>query len=567
MTIRETIKKYPAGLIGRAYILAEKAHSKQKRNTGEPYFNHALAAAEILNQWKLDEATVAAGLLHDTVEDAAVTLETIKKEFGEDVAFLVNGVTKLSHIKYRGAEAKVENLRKMILALSQDLRVIFIKLADRLHNMRTLGAVSREKQKRIALETDEIYAPIAYRLGMQNLSGELHDLAFPYLFQKEYEWLKKTVPDAYEARLKYLKKFKGVIAGIFHENGLEPSVIDLRAKRYASLYRKLQRYNMDLEKIYDLVAVRIITKTVAECYAVLGIIHKYWPPLPGRIKDYVALPKSNNYRSLHTTVIGPEGKFIEFQIRTKEMHEENENGIAAHWMYEQSKNLPGNATDTFKKMAKEITWVQQLRNWLSWNGTVQKNPEEFLKSMKIDFFKDRIFVITPKGDVFDLPAGATPVDLAYQIHSDIGNTCVGAKVNSEFVAMDHKIQSGDLVEIITQKGKRPSEDWLGFVATSTARDHIRASIKEKDSLRGTKRIPTKTELRIVMIDRVGLLKDITSVIARSHVNILNIHTSNSTSRFHIGKIQCTTTDKQKIEKLVLKLKRIKEIKEISYQIL
>ncbi len=567
MGIKETIKKYPTGLIGRAYALAERAHAKQKRNTGEPYFSHALAAAEILNQWKLDEATIAAGLLHDVVEDTAITLETIKKEFGEDVAFLVNGVTKLSHIKYRGAEEKVENLRKMILALSQDLRVIFIKLADRLHNMRTLGAIPREKQKRIALETDEIYAPIAYRLGMQNLSGELHDLAFPYLFPKEYEWLKKTVPDAYEARLKYLKKFKGVTAGIFHENGLEPSTIDLRAKRYASLYRKLQRYNMDLEKIYDLVAVRIITKTVAECYAVLGIIHKYWPPLPGRIKDYIALPKSNNYRSLHTTVIGPEGKFIEFQIRTKEMHEENENGIAAHWMYEQSKNRPGNATDAFKKMAKEITWVQQLRNWLSWSGTAQKNPEEFLKSMKIDFFKDRIFAITPKGDVIDLPAGATPVDFAYQIHSDIGNACVGAKVNGEFIAMDHKIQSGDLVEIITQKGKRPSEDWLGFVTTSTARDHIRAAIKEKDALRETKRIPTKTELRIVMTDRVGLLKDITSVIARSHVNILNIHTSNSSSRFHIGKIQCTTTDKQKIEKLILKLKKIKEIKEISYQIL
>src|SRR3989344_9502326 len=262
MTIRETIKKYPAGLIGRAYILAEKAHSKQKRNPGVPYFNHALAAAEILNQWELDEATVAAGLLHDTVEDAAVTLETIKKEFGEDVAFLVNGVTKLSHIKYRGAEAKVENLRKMILALSQDLRVIFIKLADRLHNMRTLAALPPQKQKRIALETDEIYAPIAYRLGMQNLSGELHDLAFPYLHPGEFRWLKEHIREEYAEREKYLSRLKPVLEQALAKVSIKPQSIDFRAKRHSSLYHKLRRYEMDISKIYDLVAMRVIVADI-----------------------------------------------------------------------------------------------------------------------------------------------------------------------------------------------------------------------------------------------------------------------------------------------------------------
>ncbi len=566
MTVKETARKYPDGLIGRAYRLAEKAHAGQKRNTGEPYFIHVLATAENLSLWKLDEATIAAGLLHDTVEDTAVTLEDIKNKFGGDIAFLVNGVTKLGHIKYRGAEAKVENLRKMILALSQDLRVIFIKLADRLHNMQTLGALPPVKQKRIALETDEIYAPIAYRLGMQNLSGELHDLAFPYLYPKENIWLKNVLHDEYRTRLKYLETVKGAVEKIFKEHRLEPIVIDLRAKRYSSLYHKLLRHNMDIGKIYDLIAVRIIVKNIEECYAILGILHKYWPPLPGRIKDYIALPKANNYRSLHTTVIGPEGKFIEFQIRTKEMHDEDENGIAAHWIYEQKKK-GRDGKETAQKLTQEITWVQQLRGWLGKYGDGSAKPEELLRAMKIDFFKDRIFVITPQGDVIDLPSGSTPIDFAYQIHSQIGTTCVGAKVNGTFVPLDHELASGDLVEIITQKNKRPSEDWLKFVKTSTARDHIKASLSEKSSMVTSKKTPTKTELRIVVKDRVGLLKDITAVIARSHINIVSLHTQNPGSQFPTDKIQCATTDKQKIERLILKLKRIKEIKEISYQVL
>ncbi len=360
MSVKEFAKKNPESLIGRAYAFAEKAHTGQKRKSGEPYFNHALATAEILQSWHMDEATVAAGLLHDTVEDTGVPLETIKKEFGEEVAFLVDGVTKLGHIKYRdnaalaekgrgktGAltaaalateQSKAENLRKMILALSQDLRVVFIKLADRLHNMQTLAALPPAKQKRVALETDEIYASLAYRLGMHNVSGELQDLAFPYLHPREYEWLLRAAKERFAERSKYLEKIKPQVKKLLKEHDIKPLDIEIRAKRYSSLYKKLLKRDMDIDRVHDLVAMRVIVETLPECYAALGVIHEAWPPLPRRIKDYIAMPKPNAYRSLHTTVIGPDGKRVEFQIRTKEMHDENEYGVAAHWIYKENKD-------------------------------------------------------------------------------------------------------------------------------------------------------------------------------------------------------------------------------------
>jgi len=570
MTVKEIVKNNPAGLIAKAYCFAEKAHVKQKRGSGEPYINHPLATAETLNQWHLDETTIAAGLLHDTVEDTGITIDDVRREFGDDIAFLVDGVTKLGLIKYRDAQGKIENLRKMILALSRDLRVVFIKLADRLHNMKTLAALPPVKQKRIALETDEIYAAIAYRLGMQNLSGELRDLAFPYVHPRESEWLHKTVEEKYEERLRYLEKIKPAVETILKENNLAPVVINFRAKRYSSLYRKLLQRGMEIEKIYDLVAMRIIVNTVSECYAVLGVIHHAWPPLPGRIKDYIAMPKPNGYRSLHTTVIGPEEKIVEFQIRTKEMHEEDENGIAAHWLYQQYK---GGEKIPQKHLSEELKWVEQLKNWFSAtlaNRGEEKhaeNPEEFLQAMKIDFFKRRIFVITPRGDVIDLPADATPVDFAYQIHSDIGDSCVGAKVNNLLVPLDTELRSGDLVEILTQRNKKPSEDWLKFVKTAIARDHIKAALRGGHKFAREARAPSKTELKIVVDNRVGLIKDISSVIARSHMNILNINSQNPAgSRFPSVKIEITTTDRQKTEKVILKLKQVKGVKEISHKL-
>ena len=478
MALKELVKKDPLGLVARAYAFAELAHGPQKRRSGEPYFNHAKATAETLAEWKMDDATVAAGLLHDTVEDTGAPLETVRKDFGEDVAFLVDGVTKLGHLKYRGAKEKAENLRKMVLALSQDLRVIFIKLADRLHNMRTLAALPPEKQKRVALETDEIYASLAYRLGMHHLSGELQDLAFPYLHPDEYRWLLAETRERYGERLDYLKKVKPLLARALAARGIHPVAIDIRAKRYASLYKKLLRRGMDIEKVHDLAAMRVIVNSVAGCYAALGAVHEAWPPVPGRIKDYIAVPKPNGYRSLHTTVLGPGHKTVEIQIKTQEMAEENEHGVAAHWLYDRRRSGEPVAYRG-RRLAKELAWVQQLAAWQEKFAEREEHPEEFLEAMKKNFFADRIFAVTPRGDAIDLPLGATPIDFAYHIHTDVGNSAVGAKVNGAIATLDHKLKSGDVVEILVQKGKKPSDGWLRFVATSIARDHIKAALKKK----------------------------------------------------------------------------------------
>ena len=562
--LKQIVKQNPASLVARAYAFAEKAHTNQKRRTGEPYFNHPFATAETLNEWQLDDATIAAGLLHDTVEDTGVPAETIAHEFGGEVAFLVDGVTKLGRIKYRGAENKAENLRKMILAISQDLRVVLIKLADRLHNMQTLQALPPAKQKRVALETDEIYAPLAYRLGMHNVSGELEDLAFPYLHPQEYRWLLATTKEQYKERLAYLEKMKPRVKKLLEEHNVAPVDIEIRAKRYASLYKKLLRRDMDMEKIHDLVAMRVIVRTIPECYAVLGVIHEAWPPVPRRIKDYVAMPKPNGYRSLHTTVIGPEDKTIEFQIRTQEMHDENEYGVAAHWLYDEKRRgerLSG------KKMAEEITWVQQLKDWQERFFGKDHDSEDLIRAMKIDFFRDRIFAVTPRGDVMDLPHGATPVDFAYHIHSMVGDSCAGAKVNGALVPLDHPLRSGDVVEIIIQKGKKPSEDWLRFAVTGIARDHIKLALRGKNAFAESAKAPTHTELKITVAVRTGLIKDISTTIAREHFTISNFHTDNlKGGRFQFYRIEISTTDKAKIEKLVVKLKRIKEIREISYKL-
>ncbi len=464
-------------VISHAFTFAQKAHEGQKRKTGEPYFSHLYQTALKTAEWGMDTPTVAASLLHDVVENTSVSTEDILKEFGKEIAFLVEGVTKLGHFKYRSPdEEQADNLRKMILATSEDLRVVIIKLADRLHNMETLGALPPQKQKRIALETYEIYAPLAYRLGMQRLAGELEDLAFPYLYPKEYEWLIQISKGRYEDRIKYLKKIQPQAKQVLERAGITPIAIEFRAKRYSSLYKKLLRYDMNIEQVYDLVAMRIVVRTTEECYSALGAIHQLWPPMPGRFKDYIALPKPNGYRSLHTTVIATGNKPVEIQIRTQEMHEESENGIAAHWAYEENKKkksyLRRKAVIADKK---EVSWVKQLRSWQE-DFT---DPNEFLNALKVDFFRDRIFAITPKGEVIDLPQGATPVDFAYRIHSEVGDQCVGAKVNSKIVPLSHELRSGDMVEILVQKNKRPSESWLEFVKTEAAKKRVRDALRAK----------------------------------------------------------------------------------------
>lgn len=556
----------------KAFSTAQKAHEPQKRSSGEPYFNHVFQTALTLAEWGLDTTTISAGLLHDTVEDTSYKLSQLEQDFNKEVAFLVNGVTKLGHLKYRSSpqtekermEHAAENLRKMILAISEDLRVVFIKLADRLHNMKTLGAVPPQKQKRIALETLEIYAPLAYRLGMQGLSGELEDLTFMHLHPEEYKWMTEHVKEQYEERVQYLEAVEILLREALKKAGITPVKIDYRAKRISSLYKKLLRANMSLEQIYDLVALRVIVNTIEECYTALGIVHQMWPPLPGRIKDYIALPKPNGYKSLHTTVFCEDKKITEIQIRTLQMHEEAENGIAAHWAYSQAKTskdfIEGNKNVTASQT--DITWVQQLRNW-------QKDftdPEEFMQSLKIDFFKHRVFAITPKGEVVDLPVGSTPVDFAYQIHSQVGDHCVGAKVNDKMVPLDYQIQSGDLVDILVQKNKKPSESWLKFAKTASAKQHIRSVIKKETSVLRKGR---QLELRITASDRVGLIKDISSVISRARINILNLsHISPpQKTAFPIIKILCDVDSKEKTEKLILKLKSVDGIKEIHQQML
>lgn len=560
------ISKLKSDLIQKAYAFAEKAHAGQKRKSGEPYFNHCLKTAEELARWKLDETTIAAGFLHDVIENTNHTAEDIEQEFGPDIKRLVEGVTKLGTVKYRGVENQVENLRKLILAMAEDIRVILIKLADRLHNMKTLNALPPTKQKRIALETMEIYAPLAYRLGMQKLSGELEDLSFPYVYPTEYRWLLSNIKGRYEKREAFLMKIRPVVLKALKENGIEPIVLDFRAKRYTSLYKKLLRYEMDVDKIHDLVAFRIIVKTIEDCYAALGVIHNLWPPVPGRIKDYIAMPKPNGYRSIHTTIICTEGKFVEFQIRTEQIHQEVENGIAAHWAYVEAKGTK-NYSRRLATLAtnKEIAWVEQLRAW-------QKqftDPNEFIDSLKIDFLKDRIFAITPKGEVIDLPQGATPVDFAYHVHTDVGNECIGAKVNGKIVPLDYELHSSDIIEILTQKNKKPSSSWLEFVKTATARGHIREVLK-RSGLRGSSassKRKKQVELKITAAHQFGLMKKISSMLARSHVNVLGIDSTASRRQghFYLIKIRCDTDDKSKVLKIILKLKALKEIKEIDYR--
>lgn len=551
----------PDSVVHKAYEFAKHSHEHMKRDSGEPYINHCVAVAKTVHEWHLDEISIAAAFLHDVVEDTGITIKDISKKFGEEISYIVDGLTKLKHFKYASQNPNAENLRKLILSFSQDLRVILVKLADRQHNMKTLQYKTLEKQKSIAWETMEIYAPIAYRLGMQKLSGELEDYAFPYLFKEEYEWLMKSVNERFEERAKYAEKLKPVMRGLLEKSGIRPISIDSRAKRYYSLYRKLMRYDMDLEKIYDLVAFRIIVKTVEECYATLGIIHKHWAPLPGQFDDYIARPKPNGYRSLHTTVFCMDNKITEIQIKTQEMHEENEFGIAAHWAYEQIKSSKEHfAKWKGVKSRRELLWVEQLRNWQK-KFTTQK---DFIDTLKVDFFKERIFVITPMNDVIDLPSGATTIDFAYQIHSEIGNQCVGAKVNGKIVPLDYELRSGDIVEILTQHGKKPSEGWLRFVKTSMAKKYIKSALQEKEIQQKTDR--QLLEFKIINSDRPGYIKEVAAVFAELKINILYMH-SQTDSRYAISTVhvRCPVITKNRLDKVLVRLKKIQETKEVSFR--
>ncbi|NLL19885.1 MAG: bifunctional (p)ppGpp synthetase/guanosine-3',5'-bis(diphosphate) 3'-pyrophosphohydrolase [Clostridia bacterium] len=469
----EQVKQYdPKGnfdLIRLGYSYASKAHQGQKRKSGEDYIIHPLGVARILAELQLDVITITAGLLHDVVEDTEIELAEIKRVFGEEVALLVDGVTKLSRIEFKSKEEQqVENLRKMFLAMAKDIRVILIKLADRLHNMRTLKYQPPEKQKEIAEETVEIFAPLAHRLGIFKLKWELEDLALRYLEEEQYYQLVQTINMKRQEREDYINEVIGILQKHLEEMGIEAD-IQGRPKHFYSIYNKMTKQGKSINEIYDLIAVRVIVATVKDCYGVLGVIHSLWKPIPGRFKDYIAMPKPNMYQSLHTTVIGPKGEPFEIQIRTWEMHRTSEYGIAAHWRYKEGSPLAD------REFEDKLSWLRQL---LEWQRDL-RDAREFMDSLKIDLFSDRVYVFTPKGDVMELSAGSVPIDFAYRVHTDVGHRCVGAKVNGRIVPLDYKLNTGDIVEILTSKTGTPSRDWLNIVKTSQAKNRIRHWFKKE----------------------------------------------------------------------------------------
>lgn len=554
--------------IKRAYEYAERAHHGQKRKSGEPYIVHPLATACRLAQMKLDAQTVAAALLHDVCEDTKYSIADIRKEFGDTVAFLVEGVTKLDKLRYRGTERSAESLRKMFLAIAEDIRIVLIKLVDRLHNMETLQYLPQEKQKRIALETLDIFAPLAHRLGIGELKGQLEDLAFTYVHPREYEWLMKTLSDHFGKRKEYVERLKPVIAQELTSEHIRFFDIHARAKHHYSLYKKLLKYDLDINKVYDVLALRIIVESVEGCYATLGVIHKLWRPVPGLVKDYIALPKPNGYRSLHTTVFGPEGRTLEVQIRTQDMHDEAENGIAAHWAYTERKGTPAyvKRIPSFADK-RELAWIQQLREWQK--DFDKDHPEEFLEALKIDFFKNRIFVLTPKGDVIDLPEGATPVDFAYAVHTGIGHTTVGARVNGKLVSLDYQLKNREVVEILTQKNKRPSQDWLKFVKGPSARKKIGAYLRKshETTLFERHKGDMTVEFSITARDRVGLARDMANIFARLKINIRSM-TTGEKHRIHAAvTIQASIKNRTDLEKIMVRLKEVKGVEELTYKLL
>lgn len=483
--IRDPLSPQDRALIERAYALAEQAHCHQTRASGEPYLYHCLAVAGILAELRLDPPVIAAGLLHDVVEDTEVTLEDIRREFGEEIARLVDGVTKLKYIDRLRAqpedgearrtgreEQSAENIRKIFFAMVEDPRVVLIKLADRLHNMRTLGALPPEKQKRIARETLEIYAPLANRLGIWQLKWELEDLAFRYLEPEKYREIARAIDERRAERERHIQQIVERIKARLAEEGIQAEVTG-RAKHIYSIYRKMVRKGVPFDQVYDVRAVRIIVNTIPECYQVLGIIHSMWRPIPKEFDDYIANPKDNSYRSLHTAVMLEDGKTLEVQIRTWEMHWEAEYGIAAHWIYKEQVAKRDLAFE------KKVAW---LRSLLEWRNEVT-SAREFVESLKTDVFEDRIYVFTPKGDPIDLPRGSTPIDFAYHIHTELGHRCRGARVNGKWVPLNYVLQMGDQVEIIPAKQGGPSRDWLdpakGYVKTSRARQKIRQWFKQQ----------------------------------------------------------------------------------------
>lgn len=455
--------------IRKAYVFAAALHAGQTRLSGEPYLSHPLAVADTLARLRLDDASIIAGLLHDTVEDTHTTIEQVDEEFGEEVADIVDGVTKISLITFDSKEEQqAENIRKMILAMSEDIRVLIVKLADRLHNMRTLNFQKPEKRVRIAQETMDIYAPLANRLGLHRIKLELEDLSFKYIRPDAYAQIDDWIEKHRAADTAYIAEVIEQLQKMVDENGIEGRIKG-RIKHYYSIYRKMQSQGVDLDEMHDIIAFRVIVRENKDCYAVLGLVHAQWRPVPGRFKDYISMPKANGYQSLHTTVVGPRGERMEIQIRTADMDRLAENGLASHWLYKEGGRVKS-------KDIRQFSWLREMLDWQK----VENDSKEFLRNLRFDLFKDEIYVFTPQGEVKELPEEATPVDFAYQVHTKIGDHCAGAKVNSRLVPLSTALKSGDYVEIITDAGRHPSRDWLKFVKTAKARSRIQHYIRTEE---------------------------------------------------------------------------------------
>jgi GTP pyrophosphokinase len=459
-------------LIQKAYVYSASGHSGQVRLSGEPYLSHPLEVAHYLTEMKLDAATIASGLLHDTIEDSGVKVAELREHFGSEVAEIVDGVTKIGQVTFNSQEeAQAENIRKMILAMAKDIRVILVKLADRLHNMRTLEHQNVIKQRLISQETLEIYSPLAHRLGLYRIKVELDDLSLRFLKPDVYSQIENGIRHHRTLGDDYIQQVISKLQKIMDQNKIEGRISG-RQKHIYSIFDKMQKQNLSLDQVYDLIAFRVILKSVRDCYAMLGLIHSTWKPVPGRFKDYISVPKGNLYQSLHTTVIGPEGEQIEIQIRTEEMHQIAEYGVAAHWKYKDGSSFAPKDEERFRWLRHILDWEHDL-----------KDPREFMASLKIDLFQDEVYVFTPKGEVMALPMGATPVDFAYLIHTEVGHQCSGAKVNGKLVPLDTQLKNGDSVEIITSVNHKPSRDWLKFVKTAKARTRIKHWIRTEERAR------------------------------------------------------------------------------------
>jgi GTP diphosphokinase / guanosine-3',5'-bis(diphosphate) 3'-diphosphatase len=480
---RQNVSREQLDLVSRAWEFAQLAHAGQMRDSGEPFVNHPLSTAIYLSEWKMDVASIVAGLLHDAIDWGGATQGDILKEFGEEISFLVDGVSRVSKAKVRGKDDEifVENLRKMILAMARDLRVVVIRMAERMDNLQTLSALPQDRQIRFAKETIEIFAPLAERLGMGEVKGKLEDLAFPFVEPSDYERVLKESKPYYQKTESHIKKIRHTLLRRLSDEGIHAEV-NARKKHFYSLYKKLHRPEIkwDFERIHDIVALRIIVENVTDCYTTLGVVHHSYKPVPNiGVSDFVAQPKPNGYQSIHTKVFGPDGRIIEIQIRTFDMHEQAEHGASAHWAYGEAKSR--GVSDEILEGGKisvntdKLHWVKQLANWQE----EISDSEEFLRAVKFDALSDRIFVFTPKGDVYDLPVGSTPVDFAYAVHTNLGNYIKVAMVNGKIVPLNHKLNNSDVVEIIKHKSQtKPNDDWLGFVATTTARRQIQKRLRK-----------------------------------------------------------------------------------------